>query len=92
MSRGAKVTVKCKCCKSEFEARVADRKRGWGKYCSKSCKAKKQEQRTGQHKAYLRNGANEAYYRKEYGGEPQFDRRGNYEGFVAHFSNEDNYF
>lgn len=28
-------------------ARVADRKRGWGKFCSKSCKAIRQTQRTG---------------------------------------------
>jgi hypothetical protein len=53
MSRGATVKVKCKNCKTEFEARVADRNRGWGRYCSKSCKAIKQEQRTGQHAAYL---------------------------------------
>lgn len=37
-----KTTVKCKNCKTEFEARVADRKRGWARFCSKSCKAKKQ--------------------------------------------------
>lgn len=37
--RGKKVEVKCKC-GEKFMARVADRKRGWGKYCSKSCKAK----------------------------------------------------
>ena len=30
---------RCKNCKCGFEARLADRKRGWGKYCSKSCKA-----------------------------------------------------
>jgi len=39
--RGAKVEVNCKSCGTQFTARVADRKRGWGKYCSKSCKAKK---------------------------------------------------
>jgi hypothetical protein len=50
--RGAKQKVKCGCCKEEFEARVADIKRGWGKYCSKSCKAKKQESMTGQYKNY----------------------------------------
>lgn len=38
----SKVEVKCKQCDSLFMARVADRKRGWGKFCSKSCKAKKQ--------------------------------------------------
>lgn len=47
------VEVKCKHCKEEFMARLADRKRGWGKFCSKSCKAKHQEKRTGQHKRYL---------------------------------------
>jgi hypothetical protein len=41
-TRGAKVKVKCKTCKEEFFARIADRKRGWGEFCSKSCKAKKQ--------------------------------------------------
>lgn len=45
--RGATVIVKCKRCKDPFVARVADRKRGWGIYCSKSCKAIRQTQRTG---------------------------------------------
>ena len=40
--RGSTVQVKCKTCSNHFEARVADRKRGWGVYCSKSCKAIKQ--------------------------------------------------
>lgn len=50
----ATVEVKCvnKACGKMFTARVADRKRGWGKFCSKSCKAIKQEQRTGQYQAY----------------------------------------
>ena len=39
-TRGAKVEVSCKCCGEKFMARVADRKRGWAKFCSKSCKAK----------------------------------------------------
>lgn len=38
-SRGAKVDVICPC-GEKFEAREADIKRGWGKFCSKSCKAK----------------------------------------------------
>lgn len=41
------VEVKCEHCKNPFEARVADRKRGWGKFCSKSCKAKRQAKITG---------------------------------------------
>lgn len=44
-----KVEVKCQCCKQPFLARIADRKRGWGKFCSKRCKAVKQERRTGQY-------------------------------------------
>lgn len=43
----AMVTVKCKCCGNAFEARAADRARGWGKFCSKSCKAIRQVQRGG---------------------------------------------
>lgn len=42
--RGAMVEVSCKCCNQKFMARVADRKRGWGKYCSKSCKAIQQDE------------------------------------------------
>jgi hypothetical protein len=43
------VKVVCGCCKTTFSARRADVNRGWGKFCSKSCKAKKQEARTGQY-------------------------------------------
>ncbi len=45
--RGKTVEVKCRTCGLPFMARVADRKRGWGRYCSKSCKAIKQTQETG---------------------------------------------
>jgi hypothetical protein len=47
------VQQKCKCCKTSFEARAADVKRGWGIYCSKRCKAIVQERKNGQHAAYL---------------------------------------
>lgn len=42
-------TVTCgnKKCRKEFQARTADVKRGWGRFCSKSCKAKKQTRDTG---------------------------------------------
>lgn len=40
-------TYKCKCCGDPFTARVADRARGWAKFCSKSCKAIRQTQKTG---------------------------------------------
>lgn len=36
------VFVKCKNCGGGFVAKKADRKRGWAKYCSKSCKAQAQ--------------------------------------------------
>ena len=45
--RGETCEVKCERCKQPFTARVADRKRGWGRFCSKSCKAIKQTRDTG---------------------------------------------
>jgi hypothetical protein len=41
-SRGKTEIVCCECCGIGFEARVADIKRGWGRFCSKSCKAQRQ--------------------------------------------------
>lgn len=35
-------TYQCKECGTPFEARTADRARGWARYCSKFCKARKQ--------------------------------------------------
>lgn len=46
------VERKCEWCKVPMLVRAADVKRGWGRFCSKSCKAMKQEKRTGQHQAY----------------------------------------
>lgn len=48
-----KVICKNKSCKAEFDAKPADIRRGWGKFCSKSCKAKKQSSDSGYHE-YLR--------------------------------------
>lgn len=46
--------ITCACgCGRKKKVRVADIKRGWGKYYSKSCKAKAQERRTGQYRDYL---------------------------------------
>ena len=45
-------TYRCARCGDPFTARVADRNRGWARFCSKSCKAIKQEARTGQYAAY----------------------------------------
>lgn len=79
------VTQKCQRCKTLFEARLADVKRGWGKFCSKSCKAIKQEARTGQYKKILKD----RHYHEEYGGIPSYDKNGDYEGFTAIWTDED---
>lgn len=44
---GATGFFECLTCKEEFPARLADRERGWARYCSKSCKATKQASRLG---------------------------------------------
>lgn len=53
MSRGQKILVKCDNCRVPFYARKSDRARGWGRFCTKSCKATKQEKLTGQYRSYL---------------------------------------
>lgn len=54
MSRGKKQEITCGCgCGRKKLVRVADIKRGWGRFYSKSCKARRQEQRTGQYSNYL---------------------------------------
>lgn len=50
----------CKTCGDPFKGREADRKRGWAKFCSKSCKAIRQTQKTGIGKGgyrYYENGS-----------------------------------
>lgn len=71
------VICKNKQCKKEFQARTADVKRGWGKFCCKSCKAIEQENRTGQYKSYCCNKTNHIKY------------QGETEEFFANYSNED---
>lgn len=53
----AKVSRKCanKKCGATFTARSADVKRGWARFCSKSCKASEQEGRTHQNRNYHNN-------------------------------------
>jgi hypothetical protein len=74
---GEKIEVRCKSCKTPFMARVADRKRGWGRFCSKSCKAVKQTQRTGVGAGGRINLPNGGWV---IGGE-EFDRDGISQGF-----------
>lgn len=85
------ITCACGCGRKRM-VRTADIARGWGKYYSKSCKAKAQERRTNQYFNYLNSGVSrEVYleYQRQYGGNPQFDHKGEYVGFTAGFSNED---
>lgn len=45
--------ITCSCgCGRQKKVRLSDIKRGWGKYYSKSCKARAQERKTGQYRAY----------------------------------------
>lgn len=37
------ITLKCQSCGKEFERFPSDIKRGWGKYCSRSCRSGKDE-------------------------------------------------
>jgi endogenous inhibitor of DNA gyrase (YacG/DUF329 family) len=42
--RGEQAQYRCHSCGKLFTARVADRNRGWAKFCSKSCKQIMQEE------------------------------------------------
>jgi hypothetical protein len=59
MPKMTEVTCKCGCGRKKA-VRTADVKRGWGKFYSKSCKAKHQERRTGQYKRLLNEGGEPA--------------------------------
>ncbi len=74
----AMIKVKCKCCPDEFMARVADRKRGWAQFCSKSCAAywKSYGKRRGHQSVEMRESARirndlERSQHKESRGEPR---------------------
>jgi len=80
------VVKNCECCGAEMKVRSADLKRGWGRFCSKACKAREQERRTHQYGNYRGSGVDRDTYlakAREFGGVPQFDRHGNYTGFVG---------
>jgi hypothetical protein len=79
MAATKEITCACGCGRKK-QVRLSDIKRGWGKFYSKSCKAKRQERRTGQYKNYL--------YYKNNGG--SFFRGRGGEFHQAHlYSNED---
>jgi hypothetical protein len=85
-------TITCKCgCGRTREVRTADVKRGWGKFFDKTCKARHQSR--GKTGGYAGSGVSKRKFKRyadEFGGTPQFNRRGEYEGFACSgFSNED---
>lgn len=51
---------KCLICNSEFDAKPADVRRGWGKYCNKSCAATANNRKTGNYQRYLTRVARKA--------------------------------
>ncbi len=53
MAKMVEITCACGCGKKKM-VREADVKRGWGRFYSKSCKAKEQERRTHQFSEYKR--------------------------------------
>lgn len=50
------VVCNCISCGKEFSARIADRKRGWARSCSKSCAATASNAKTGKFQKFLRGG------------------------------------
>ncbi|MDN7179086.1 hypothetical protein M0D69_13895 [Caballeronia sp. SEWSISQ10-4 2] len=70
------VERKCQWCKEPFTARTADVKRGWARFCSKSCKASTQEKRNGQHRAFMRtlNAEQDGQFENEYAGMTSAER------------------
>ncbi len=84
--RGKTIEKKCKFCSNIFYPRVADVNRGWGKFCNKACKAKEQENRTGQFANYTQS----HYNNGEIGGTVIKRYEDGTELFYAtHFSNEE---
>lgn len=80
------IEISCANCGAKKMVRTADVKRGWGKFCSKSCKASHQERRTGQYYNYRGSGVSRDkyfHYAREHGGTPEFDRNGEYVGFTG---------
>ena len=56
MSQQVEIVCRCGCGRKRM-VRKADRDRGWGLFFDKSCKARHQENRTGQYAKYLSGGS-----------------------------------
>lgn len=78
--RGKTTQKKCASCGDQMTVRVADHNRGWGKYCSKSCKAKKQGPRMYDRQRGVTARRARAD-QEQFGGLPSYDSRGEYIGF-----------
>ena len=73
----SKIEIICKCgCGRKKMVRTADVKRGWGKYYSKSCKAKGQERRTGQNRDFIHRTSSEYEDTSSFSNEDYFDGYG----------------
>ena len=87
MAKMVDVTCYNKKCKEDngkrkiFQARAVDVKRGWGKFCCKSCKAVEQEGRTHQYANYCDRRVNAIFNGNK--------RVLEDDEFFANFSNED---
>ena len=88
--RGKTIQKKCATCGDTMTVRLADHERGWGKFCSKSCKAKKQGPRMYDHQRGVTAKRARAD-QEEFGGLPQYNNQGEYIGFRIQGSFEDDY-
>lgn len=80
MAAMQEITCKCGCGRKKM-VRTADLKRGWGLFFDKSCKAKYQS-RTGGSSAYYSKRNKYKDKQTEFGGNPEFNRHGEYVGFT----------
>lgn len=85
MATMTEITCACGCGLKKM-VRAADVKRGWGKFATKSCKARKQTRDQMRRGGFRGSGVSyETYmhYAREYGGTPEFSSNGHYVGFTG---------
>jgi hypothetical protein len=86
---GVQRTCKWRGCGKPFTAKAADVARGWGLFCSKSCKGIEQESRTGQNARY-RNRRARRERQGSYGSGAVVNRNGDFVGYVGPFESDGN--
>lgn len=87
MAAMTEITCACGCGQKKM-VRTADVRRGWGKFATKSCKARKQTRDQLRQGGFRGSGVTYEtymYYAQEYGGHPQFSQNGKYIGFTGGF-------